>query len=384
MTPGSAVAFAQTPPRAFGVGCFHFSPRTPGPRQFTVANYAEDVRMALQRVATVNNVEIDYEDIDPPFELPAGAVLSLDEGAGFYPNPTVFHVSFDLYIPFRIQEELVAETNLDRSGTEHFRVQINYTYHAPVAFIESVGPRAGWRPSSGVQAVREYLEREMSTEDSPVVFEYLGPSPFHAEFYLQEVAGFASADGRAFTVDCVRSRGYADLRFKCAIGAFDSPEEALDELYYQLGDELGLFYDFTSSDADGYRAWGSLQLAVIEVTESSTTRKVLDRARATWTRGAKIRDLHAGLIRFEANQLLEKHRLDTYLKSTYAADDPAYLRSFLEATAGDRPVFPTQQIGQLVAFLEERRSRAIELLIVLVAALVGGVAGSLVTLLAHQ
>jgi hypothetical protein len=50
----------------------------------------------------------------------------------------------------------------------------------------------------------------------------------------------------------------------------------------------------------------------------------------------------------------------------------------------DRQIFPTQHVRQLVTFLEKRRSKALELLMILSASLIGGVAGSLITLLAKK
>ena len=330
-------------------------------------------------------MEVEYDDeADPPFEVAPGEIPSLISGGGAFPNPTILEVRFDVYIPHRIQQELIESLFAEQTSTEHFRVQINYTFHAPVAFVEPVGAHGGYRPSTAVQVVREYLEREMNPLGLPVAFEFLGPSPFHAEFYLEERSGSSDANRHTFTVEHLRARGYSDVNFYYPPGIFDDGEEALDELYFQLGDELGLFYDFTTVNMEASLSWEMLQEEVLHLTETPTPKEVVDRVAATWKRGKRIHDLHGALLRFEANQLLEKHRLDNYLRSTYATDEPTYLKPFLDAQAADRPVFPTQQIGQLLSFLEERRNRSIELLIVLVAALIGGIAGSLVTLLAQR
>jgi len=71
-------------------------------------------------------------------------------------------------------------------------------------------------------------------------------------------------------------------------------------------------------------------------------------------------------------------------RETYSTDEPTYLESFVKRAMQDRQVFPTQQVNQLATFLEKRRSKAVELFIILSASLIGGVAGSLLTLLAKK
>jgi hypothetical protein len=71
------------------------------PYRFEINDYVKELRAALQRVTTINNVEIEYDEDEQGYDIESGEQPCLAEGSGVFPHPDYLEISFDLYIPFR-------------------------------------------------------------------------------------------------------------------------------------------------------------------------------------------------------------------------------------------------------------------------------------------
>src|SRR5215831_17073533 len=134
------------------------------PFRFEIHDYVKELRDALQRVTTINNVEIEYDEDEQGYDIESGEQPHLAEGSNVFPHPTYLEISFDIYIPFRIQEELTRVDVSNDTKSENFRLQIMYSYYGPVAYIEpldATDTTQSFRPSIAVQVVREYLIKEL-------------------------------------------------------------------------------------------------------------------------------------------------------------------------------------------------------------------------------
>lgn len=96
-------------------------------------------------------------------------------------------------------------------------------------------------------------------------------------------------------------------------------------------------------------------------------------------RGRILHKSHKLLTQFEAALLIERHSLNQDVKHVYERDGQKYLSEAIKGEIEELPVFPVEQTGRLIAFAEERRSKGLELTIVVVASLIGGIAGALLT-----
>jgi hypothetical protein len=173
---------------SFGVGCFHFWPTAIPPFTLTIDEYADQLRETLESIPTISNIEIDADSATPDVPV-TEKLLTLSDGEDFLPHPAFLDISFDVYIPYRIQEEITDEITTDRTLTENFRVHIRYDYEAPLVFVELLNPSKLPDPSQAVQVVREYLNRQVNCSLRKVRFDALGPSPFHADFYIRPHEG---------------------------------------------------------------------------------------------------------------------------------------------------------------------------------------------------
>ena len=177
----SSTATLPIKPRyGFGVGCFHFAMRKQPPFRYEIHDYVKELRAALQRVTPLNNIEIEYDEDEQGYNIESGEQPSLEEGRGVFPHPNYLEISFDIYIPFRIQEELTEVGISNVTQSENFRLHIMYSFYGPVAYVQpldAIDTIQRFRPSAAVQVVRENLRKELKTNTSSITFECIARVP---------------------------------------------------------------------------------------------------------------------------------------------------------------------------------------------------------------
>lgn len=366
---------------AFAVACFHFGVKKKPPYRLTPSQYVSLVKQVLERITTVNNVaseSIGDEDMTIEVTDPAP---TLEDSGNFLPSTDFFSLTFDIYIPHRLQQELVGVFAPSAMGSEHFRVFLRHFYHCPVCFIHPLKPTDDSDPSSCVAVVREYLKREMNKEGAEIWLEALGPSPFHADFFLQPREAAQTPGQQPFALEIAHPSGYARVVVHYDPVAFTDIESAFEELRDVIGGELDIFYEINRTDVEAYRQWNNVEELLRSVTETPHS-GWRERIKRYFTHSVELGRLHRALVDFEVDRLLTTHGLERSLRSTYARTSPL-LRSFVDSAMKNRQLFPIDQLARLVTFMEERRSKTTELVIVLAAAVIGGMAGSVTTLLAQ-
>ena len=83
------------------------------------------------------------------------------------------------------------------------------------------------------------------------------------------------------------------------------------------------------------------------------------------------------LIRFEMDRLFRRPNIEESVDRTYSVPGKAYLRDEVEKAVSRLGEYPVDEVYRLIEFREGRRSKQIELLVVLLAAIVAGVAGGI-------
>ena len=85
------------------------------------------------------------------------------------------------------------------------------------------------------------------------------------------------------------------------------------------------------------------------------------------------------LIRFEMDRLFGRQDIEESVDRTYSVPGKAYLRDEVEKAVSRLGEYPVDEVYKLIEFREGRRSKQVELLVVFMAALVGGIVGSILT-----
>ena len=281
-----------TQPIPFGVGCFYFVPTEPVPQSGQSARYRELIRGALEAIPNVNNIDIDGgEDIGL-----LGAPLqdrwpSLD-APFFAPYPLWLNIAFDLYVPARIQEQILSPVLEGSVGSEHFHVKLVYGF-MPLVMITATEPN-GWEEGSAyVVLVREYLEREL--DQSVVGLSYLGPSPFHSDFFLDLV----QQQGRPLVVRREQpAHGYS--QHWCSYkkrSEDDTVRQVLREVLRELRPELTAFYEVCRHRLLLLKAWGEI--------EGPVRTSLLGDGAGSWPDAVKGRLRQSRSIRLVTNRLIK-------------------------------------------------------------------------------
>ena len=359
----------------FAAACFRFSYWGQGTDQLDGEQLLTRVRKAIESLPAVNNVEAEPCPVPLRHTDFSSARPSLESG-----EPVVSadpsKLDFDLYIPARVQDQLVDDKTSKTLGTERFRVHTRFGYYGEVAFIQPLDAPNCRKPSLAVRVVREFLFKNFADPEKRVKFEWLGPSPFHANFFMQFGPADADAD---ITLQLSRKRGYADYLFNAKSESFSSPRDALDALLFLLSSELSAYYEIVRRRRATTSEWEvlehSLSSLLADDTQSSDAQPKLHRS---------LESTLKDLTRFEIQQVYLAAKIKQILRDLYKADDEAFLRDFIDTAINELPTFPTDQIGRVLAFHQNKQQKRLELLVAVLCALIGGIAGSLLTLAAGK
>ena len=364
---------------AFGVGSWDFGLRYDGPVPFSLdmEQYITRLKAGLEADPSLNNLEILPWPGGEQFIFTQWNLRETDTGPAIFPGRSLslYRIKFDLHIPRRYHGELT-EPFPTRFKTENVRIHVHYPF-VPVCFVELVDTDTSSDPSQAIVVARRYMERWLNKPSNDVVFTSIGPSPFHADFYLE---GYKTPNNTDRTFECqiLDSRGYANVSFRCCTEQYKTAAEASRELFHALNDELDFFYEVKRLGSERYQKWDEVRQLASNVIERFKTTGWAQFLHAL-TRGGNVAALRVSLVEFEEENLWNDQRLNEAYRRLYGGEMVTFLKSFADTALKNRFMFATKQLIDLIEFIERRRSKSIELLIILFAALVGGVAGSIIT-----
>ena len=364
---------------AFGVGSWDFGLRMDGSFQIDVSQYCSRLKSELETISSLTDLEIIADD-DDTIGFNEEHLQNTRFGTAVFPGHTVFKIQFILYIPLRIQEEILGPYFANDIGTERFIVHNHFLYHGPVSYVELVDADNCRSPSTAVQLVRKYLKNQLDIISSKLVFRFVGPSPFHGDFWLVTDKTL-SQGSHLFSCETVEDRGYNKIKFHCCVDDFTSKDDACNKLFDGLDDELDLFYEIQRNNIEQYNQWEVVESAVWKLSKKVNTNTKLGRLGFRFYGGENISDLQMDLALFEAGHIRRQHHEDRAFLELYSREKPVFLKSFVQSSLSSRPVFAVTQMKEVVTFIEARRTKAIEWTILIAAGLMGGIAGSIATLL---
>lgn len=365
--------------KAFAVGCFHFGVTNKMPSPFSANEYIREVRASLEQIANISEIKIyfnNYGSHDEKTFESGKEILAFDDGSDWFPYLLYLDISFDVYLPRRVQADLLKKSEDSLSTqSERFRVLIRNGYHSPVAFVLSLDAVTGkCSASDAVVLLKRYLEAELRKQAGKLMFESVGPSPFHGDFFLElDQQSTASS----FDLSLERLRGYDRLVFTTNPQEYADEDDAFKELLKVLLDELALFYSLVRLRIAYHRAWAEVESRMFEVITSEAKKGTCARIRRVCTHGKKLGFLIDSLCRFRAYVLSESQRIGEAYRIAYKRD--GYLKPYVDDEFTNPPKFPIEEVSELVRFREQRHNKFWETIAVLMSAILGGVVGSFLT-----
>lgn len=363
---------------AFGVGCFHFGYCGEIPFKFETSRYVDDLKRALHSLPSLSNLEVSFEETLAQSATISEAPGRLRDGE-LFPYVSFLSISFRLFIPLRLQDELFPDEIMSsQTTTQNFNVSIRHGYHGPIAFIECADVGDQCSPSSSVRLLREYLKREFAKLSTPVSFEFIGPSPFHANFFTEE----ADLSGDEVVLVEVKNRGYNDLVFQHK--KRDSSREVLDFIYDELCHELDLYYDIQRRAVRMMRKGNALvqEWQALQALSETNIRAWNLKARLSLHRGA--RQLVSRSYTLQAELDMEEKQVSRDIAETYGNGVDVYMEAAVRRLGSGLPIFPVETILRWAQHLEEGSFKQAEIAAVMLSAIGGGVVGSLVTLIGSK
>ena len=364
---------AKSELRAFGIGCFQFGYDKPLPYRFDTTEYIRDVKQALGSLSSVGDVKVDFSEQFAYSGDVEGSPCSIRDG-NFFPRLELLSLDFTVYIPARVTRDIFPHEDMDeRVGTERFRVFLKHGFHTPIAVIECLNPNEKCTPSSAVRLMREYLKREFKKINGPVTFQSLGPSPFHADFYVRE--GHDNVEEGEVYIEETGGRGYA--HFECRCGVAIPPEQWVSEVFDQIRWEIDTFYEFKCRYVKLLRAGQDL-------VEAWTTAQALVDKKVPWWNLLRRRQLHRAArdlaiqgYTLQARVDVDEKEMQHLLSKSYTKDEHRNLERFLNDC--NMPSYPISSIVKWAERVEDGSFKQAEIQAVIVSALAGGMIGSVLT-----
>jgi len=368
----------------FGIACFHFGIAMNPPFRFTGEKYIAELRKFLESIPNIEQISItDIDDVDqiPPQDIDE-KIEDIHETRGVFPNWEFGEIGFTLHIPERIQRQILPSSEI---CTERFEVSINYCFDMPVTFIKPINPTEMCRPSDAVILVREFLDQQFINAKSEYIrFEVLGPSPFHADCYIQPDQDLdLNESGLGFrSEDVTAEAGYDELIFYYDAEMFENEKDAEDSIFHGLILELSFFYEIIQWRAIKIGKWEQIDEMLRDVL-------LIDRKKNAWDRflefvyysGKKIKDLFIAIAIFERDLIFVKETMRRDYKDVYSERWSSHFKNFIDKEMKEDETYPTKELIQLLSYLEDKRTKNMELITMFISAIIGGGIGALITLL---
>jgi hypothetical protein len=222
---------------------------------------------------------------------------------------------------------------------------------------------------------------ELEEDYTNISFQTLGPSPFHASFTVAP-GDFSSEEKQGLQYDATtrQSIGYADIVFSYNKLRFKNPQAAAESIFEEIAGELGFFYQVVGMRVQLSEAWEPVEGLVDKLVEKRNTKSWLRRIAGWFSISAELNDAVTGLVNFKSRQISADSFLQKYYRSTYSRGLQTVFQSFVDEEMEDRYPYPTDELAKITEFLEARRVKSVESFVVILAAIIGGVVGSLVTI----
>lgn len=363
---------------SFGVGCLHFS-TVNNSNNIEGEEYIENLENALETVPNINDIQVSVGDrfIKESFNIEENNGTLDGKGSIFPPTSTKLIINYTVYIPRRIQEDLTYnDKHLD---SEKFIVQMRYDpYFFPVTYVEPLSENNIYNPSTGVEIVRKFMDDKFPV--SSICFDSLGPSPFHADFFLSVESspnGECQIDGIEYEYS--KKGGYDIYSILADKNHFSNLEEAKNKLYYEMKDEFGAFYFMSQGNLRRHKKWRKVSQSSNELRSlhgEEGFRGFVNRIVKT---NRKLRNCFILLLDYEAMDISLRQSAERAYQNLLDERTPI-IDSFLREKKERQWEFPTSQVKEILNLFEGRRRKRIEGVIVIISAILGGVVGSIMTM----
>lgn len=366
----------------FGIGCFHFGIKKETDSKIYVVEYFEAIKRVLNRISSITNLEVDFDQTIDNYIIEKEEKFSSIEDANFpEPKSDFLTIGFEIYIPFRIQQELseILEEVLN-FGSEKFYINIIYSWNMPVVYIQAINPKSElYDPSDSVQIVREYLRKEFKRIESEFLdFQCLGPSPFHANFMLIAEEEKAECNWN-YKIEQEPDFGYSNISIIYNPHNFVDIEDARNSLLEYLESEFGFYYLTIVLKNKKMRDWIEIENDLVIVSDKTKLKGIKKIIFKLFHSNNLMENIITKLISFESNEIVNSGLLSREYNSVYNSGSKHVFKKVIDENISDDYNYPINQSQKLIDFYYKKKIKRIDNFIIIISALIGGIIGSIVT-----
>ena len=367
----------------FEVGCFHFGVKKIPPFKFKGEDYIQELNKSLSSIPNIKKIKITCTDIQ--FKNTEIEITTkpppISDGPDYFPQPEFLTIEFQIHIPYKNQKDIY--TKLERLGmrrpkkaTEDFYVTIDYSYYFPVTFIELTNFSNEFFYHDAVFIVREFLTEKFNDNISEYIqFEDIGPSPFHANFFIVEKKDMKLDDNFIITkIDASEPIKEVIFNFnKEFLEDKGGIEEIKKYIFWLIINELGFFYKLIQIFKLHEKKWDDVQNVLDELISLQKEKGFKNYFKKMFFSSSKLNQLFLNIIEFESDLLSDHNYIRYNYDDTYDDLNKGYLKPFIDAEVKnvEEAKFATNQAREIFSLMENHRIKSTELLIVLFAALIG-------------
>lgn len=369
--------------KAFGVGCIHFAIKDEIEKKYiTSEEYINEVKKLLESISTVSDIYIDYNEEIKNAQFPIDKENPrLQDGDFCFPYIDMYQLEFKIYIPYRIQSQLInlEEEFLD-TYTENFKIYIRHNWHGPLSIIECLNPTTDTHPSTAVRIIREYLNNEINKSDTILIHDFIGPSPFHADFYLNILEDEDKYEN-AIEFEHIKTSAYDELYFKYKKSEFKSEENALYYLIDTLESEIAYFYNFKVSEIRKSREWLIINDGMHEILDFEDKESKKSLKEKYINRPKLFKEVFKNIGLFKGQEIFNNNINNRDYSSIYKYQDKqVYLKPFIDREISGTTQYPIKETVDLLQYFDQKNSKTFELTVLFIATVMGGIIGATITI----
>lgn len=303
---------------SFGAGSLIF--KVHSEKVETLENHISRFVEELRRVPGIENVSIKP---DP---------LCYKE---IFPNNGVVNLSF-LNLEFEID---LSAGDFCKEGENKFYFVSRMQYDSILTFVF---PRFETNnPSDSIYRVREHIK---SFINSPYELDVLGPSPFHADFFIEKT--------NFFNVSLEKTHGYDKV---LVYVMSNSDRDIVEELYKNLSYEFDVFYLLRNIDSAHIELWGEVQNLV--------SRAIGKPSFFSWRFEDQFYFRHnylgkaiRSLAEFEAHSIYSKQLAERRYSQVYSVNS-GYLSFYLNEEIKENYQYPIKTTQNLLTFISDSKNK---------------------------
>lgn len=160
---------------------------------------------------------------------------------------------------------------------------------------------------------------------------------------------------------------------------FENGTEAFENLESSIVDEFGFFYSAVQERVRKMHSWDKIQDNLSKLTEIQNLKGIKGAWKKLIYRQSLIGELFNDITTFEAESIFNESLVQQSYKSTFLVKDEIFFKTFIDLELEEQYSYPIKQATELINFYESRRVTQSTLIIALIASILGGAIGAILT-----